>query len=78
MCKFHYEYVKNQFDAKLLFTDTDSLVYEIKTEDVYEDFYNDKNLFGFSDYSLDSKFFDPANKKVTVKMKDDFKIVNCK
>ena len=36
--------------AKLLFTDTDSLVYEIKTNDVYEDFYEDKELFDFSDY----------------------------
>ena len=60
---FHYEYIKNRFDAKLLFTDTDSLVYEIKTEDVYEDFYGDKNLFEFSDYSLNSKLFDQTNKK---------------
>ena len=36
MYKFHYEYVKSKFDAKLLFTDTDSLVYEIKGEDVCE------------------------------------------
>ena len=36
MYKFHYEYVKSKFDAKLLFTNTDSLVYEIKGEDVYE------------------------------------------
>ena len=32
-----------------LITDTYSLVYEIKTEDVYETFYEDKNLFDFSD-----------------------------
>ena len=73
MYKFHYEYTKNNFYAKLLFTDTDSLVYENKTEDVYEDFYGDKNLFDFSDYSLNSKFFDPVNKKVIGKMKDEFK-----
>ena len=30
-------------------------------------------MFDFSDYSLDSKFFDPANKKVIAKMKDEFK-----
>ena len=34
MYEFHYEYVKQKFDAKLLFTDTDCLVYEIKEEDV--------------------------------------------
>ena len=61
------------YEFQLLFTDTDSLVYEIKTEDVYEDFYPDKNLFDFSDYPLDSKFFDPVNKKVVGKMKDKFK-----
>ena len=73
MRKFHYECIKNKFDAKLLFTDTDSLVYEIKTEDVYENFYGDKNLFDISDYSLNSKFFDPVNEKVIGRMKDEIK-----
>ena len=71
MYEFHY--IKSKFDAKLLFTDTDSLLYEIKTEDVYEDFYQNKNLFDFSDYPLDSNFFDPANKTIIGKMKDVFK-----
>ena len=71
MYEFHYKYIKSKFDAKLLFTDTDSLLYEIKTEDVYENFYQDKNLFDFSDYPLHSKFFDPVNKKIIGKLKDD-------
>ena len=73
MYEIHYKYIKSKFDAKLLFTDTDSLVYEIKTENVYEDFYQDKNLFDFRDYPLDSKFFDSVNKKVIGKMKNEFK-----
>ena len=73
MYDFHYKYVKNTFDARLLFADTKSLVYEIKTENVYEDFYEDKNLFDFSDYPVSSKLFDPVNKKVIGKMKDEFK-----
>ena len=73
MYEFHYEYIKSKFDAILLSTETDSLVYEIKTKDVYEDFYQDKNLFEFIDYSLNSKFFDPLNKKVIGEMKDEFK-----
>ena len=48
-------------------------VYDIKTQDVYEDFFKDKNLFDFSYYSLNSKFYDSANKKVIGKMKDEFK-----
>ena len=61
MYEFHYKYIKSKFDAKLLFTDTDSLFYKIKTEDVYENFYGGKNLFDFNDYPLNSKFFDPVN-----------------
>ena len=49
------------------------MVYEIKTKDVYEDFYKDKNLFDFSDYPLNSKVYNTANKKVLGKMKDEFK-----
>ena len=36
---------------RLLSTDTDSLMYEIKTEEVYEDFSSNKELFDFSNYS---------------------------
>ena len=71
--EFHYKYIKSKFDADLLFTDTDSLAYEIKTENVYEYFYEDKSLFVFRDYPLSSKFYDPTNKKVIGKMKDEFK-----
>ena len=71
MYEFHYKYIKS--DANLLFTYRDSLVYEIEGEDTYEDFYEDNSLFDFSDYSLNSRFFNPVNKKVISKMKDGFK-----
>ena len=60
MYEFHYEYIKNKYgnNSRLLFTDTDSLVYEIKTEDAYEDFNNDKKIFDFSNYSSKSKYYD--------------------
>ena len=67
---FHYIFIKKHVDAELLFTDTDSLTYEIKSEDVYEEFFKHKHLFDFSNYPEDSKFFDPTNKKVIGKMKD--------
>ena len=71
MYDFHYNFIKKHFDAELLFTDTDSLTYEIKSEDVYEEFFKHKHLFDFSNYPKDSKFFDPTNKKVIGKMKDE-------
>ena len=48
MYQFHYNYVQKTFDAKLLFTDTDSLVYEIKGGNVYDQCFKDKQLFDFS------------------------------
>ena len=58
MCEFHYYYIKNKYgnNLKLLFTDTDSLMYEIKTEDCYKDFSSDKEMFDFSNYSAMSRY----------------------
>ena len=70
MYDFHYNFIKKKFDADLLFTDTDSLIYEIKSEDVYEEFFKRKHLFDFSNYPKNSKFFNATNKKVIGKMKD--------
>ena len=67
MYEFHYNF-KN-FDSELFITDTDSLTCEIKSENVYEEFFKWKNLLDFSNYSKDSKFFDKNNKKVIRKMK---------
>ena len=71
MYDLHYNYIKRNYDAKLMFTDTDSLIYEIKTNDVY--IYKDKDLFDFSDYpqkstELHSNFFYSINKKVIGKI----------
>ena len=45
MYDFHYNFIKKNFDAELLFTDTDSLTYEIKSEDDYEEFFKHKQFF---------------------------------
>ena len=72
MYDFYYNFIKKNFDAELLITDTDSLIYEIKSEDVYKEIFKWKDLFDFSSYSKDSKIFDSTNKKVIGKMKYEF------
>ena len=71
MYKFHSDYVCKTFDAKLLFTDTDSLVYEIKSDSVYKECFRNKDLFDFSGYTKDSVYYDISNKKVLGRMKDE-------
>ena len=56
----------------MLFTGTDSLTYEIKSENVYEEFFKWQDLFDFSNYPKDSKYFVETNKKNIGKMKDEF------
>ena len=73
MYDFHYNYIKKKYGdkARLLFTDTDSLTYEIEADDVYHDFWNDRDIFDNSDYPESSPFFDKTNKKVIGKFKDE-------
>ena len=72
MYDFNYNFIKKNFNAGLLFTDTDSLAYEIKSEHVCEEFFKWKDLFDFSNYSKDSNNFNKTNKKVIGRMKDEF------
>ena len=66
MYEFHYDCIENKYGNKLrlLFTDTDKLMYGIKTEYVYPDFSKDKN-------STKSKSYDNSNKLVVGKMIDE-------
>ena len=69
--KFHFHNFKNKYgnNSRLLLTDADTLMYEIKTEDAYDNFSRDKEIIDFSNYSTKSKYYD-SNKLVMGKMKD--------
>ena len=76
MYEFHYKYIKPKYGdkAKLLFTDTDSLMYEIKTEDFYKDISEDvKDRFDTGDYPPNHPSGIPTgcNKKVLGVFKDE-------
>ena len=72
MYNFHYGFMKNRYgsDAKLLLIDADSLCYDIKTDDFYQDMYICKEQFDLSDINIE-KFKDSENKKVVGKFKDE-------
>lgn len=55
--------------SRLLFTDTDSMVYRIETLNVYGDFSKSKEIFGFRSYSPNAKYCDDLNVLVVYKMK---------
>ena len=75
MYEFHYDYMKkkyNEVDLKLLYMDTDSLVYNIKTEDFYKDIAEDvETRFDTSGYELDKPLPIGKNEKVIGLMKDE-------
>ena len=75
MYKFHYEYIKPMYGerARLLFTDTDSLCYAVKTEDFYKDISNDVHkMFDTTNYPENhpSGISTGVNKRVVGMMKD--------
>ena len=75
MYEFHYDYIKPKYGskAKLLMTDTDSLIYEIETDDFYADIKDDiESRFDTSAYQADHKGIKlRVNKKVIGMMKDE-------
>ena len=76
MFHFHYNYIKSKYGnkAELLFTDTDSLMHEIETDDFYHDIVPDvKKRFDTSDYpeKHESGIKTGVNKKVIGKCKDE-------
>lgn len=72
MYEFHYDYMKKKYpQCRLLFTDTDSLCYDIPTKDIYKDMEQDAELFDTSDYPTDHFLHSEKNKKVLGKMKDE-------
>ena len=83
MFDFHYKYIKPKYgkQAKLLFTDTDSFLYEIQTEDFYKDISRDvKDRFDTSEYPEGHPSGLPTgvNKKVLGMFKDEAKGKNIK
>ena len=73
MYDFYYNQLRAQYGdrCQLLYTDTDSLLLEVQTEDVFRDMASHAELYDTSDYPLEHPLHSIANKKVLGKMKDE-------
>ena len=73
MYDFYYNHLKHKYKSRceLLYTDTDSLLLEIKTEDIYKDIEGSMSLYDTSDFPKDHPLHSQKNKKVLGKMKDE-------
>ena len=74
MHEFHFDEIKEKKcgnKSRLLFTDIASLVYEIETANVYDDFSENKEMFNFSNYSTKSNYYDGSNVLAVGKMKNE-------
>ena len=74
MYNFHYGVMMSKYGpekAKLLFTDTDSLTYQIQTDDLYKDMEHDLDLYDTSNYPREHPLYSVVNKKKIGKFKDE-------
>ena len=73
MYDFYYNHLKARHGPRcdLIYTDTDSLLLDIQTEDVYRDMKEHSWLYDTSNYLKDHPLYDDRNKKVLGKMKDE-------
>lgn len=72
--EFYYDYIKNKYgeNAILLYTDTDSLVIYVKTENFYQDMQENLHKFDTSNYDENNVYKITKNKSVLGRMKDEF------
>ena len=73
MYDWYYNNLKKKYseNCTLLYTDTDSLLVDIKTNDVYKDMGGTNNEYDFSDYPKDHPLHNEENKKAIGKFKDE-------
>ena len=73
MYSFYYDVLKPKYqdNIKLVYTDTDSYVIKVETDDLYEDFKEINEYMDFSDYNVEHPNYDKTNKKVLGKFKDE-------
>ena len=71
MYDFYYNLLKKKYgsDCNLLYTDTDSLLLQIQTEDVYKDMARYSHLYDASNYPKKHLLYSDVNEKVLGKMK---------
>ena len=77
MYRFHYRVMRQNFQCRLLYSDTDSLIYRIESNDLYQDLASQsaevKNQFDFfSSYPEDHALHDNNKKFEVLKFKDEF------
>ena len=73
MYEFWYDHLEEKYNDKiqLIYTDTDSFIIEINTDDIYKHMFENKDLYDFSEYPTDHHNYSLTNKKVLGKFKDE-------
>ena len=71
MYQFWYDHLKEKYKVELIYTDTDSFIIQVETDDIYTDMLENKNSYDFSDYPINHPNCDITNKKVLGKLKDE-------
>ena len=76
MYYFHYGVMRPNFDCRLLYSDTDSLLFSVQSPDIYKELsekpHSVLSHFDFANYPSDHFLFNASNKKVVLKFKDEF------
>ena len=80
MYDLHYNHMKVKYPSvdqlRLLFTYTDSLAYDVQTENIYEDMASDApTRYDFSEYPLDHPLYDTSNSKALGYFKDELNYI---